>query len=66
MGANTILLGQLLGFVEQRREKILDERQMAYVVGRVEMKRYVRSTETDEHHINNVRAEIASREIAVR
>jgi hypothetical protein len=66
LGLNTILLDQLIGFVEQRREKVLDERQMAYVVGRIEMKRFVRSTETDEYHINHVRAKIASREIVAR
>jgi hypothetical protein len=36
------------------------------VVGRIEMKRFVRSTETDEYHINNVRSKIANREIAAR
>jgi restriction system protein len=61
LGPNTILLDQLLGFIEQRREKILDERQMAYVVGRIEMKRLGRSTETDEYHVNYVRNKISQR-----
>ena len=61
VGANTILLDQLLGFVEQRREKVFDERQMAYVVGRIEMKRIERSQETDEYHINYVRSKIGRR-----
>jgi hypothetical protein len=61
LGPNTILLDQLRGFIEQRREKVLDERQMAYVVGRIEMKRHARSAETDEYHINNVRAKMSRR-----
>ena len=48
LGPSVILLDQLLGFLEQRREKVLDERQMAYVVGRIEMKRLGRSRETDD------------------
>src|SRR6266436_2233893 len=43
LGPNTILLDQLLVCIEQRREKVLDERQMAFVVGRIEMKRLSRS-----------------------
>jgi len=56
LGPNTILLDQLTGFIEQHREKVLDERQMAYVVGRIEMKRFGRSNETDEYHLNHVRS----------
>ena len=59
LGPNVILLDQLLGFIEQRREKILDERQMAYAVGRIEMKRLGRSHETDEYHLNHVRNKIS-------
>jgi hypothetical protein len=61
LGPNTILLDQLRGFVEQRREKVLDERQIAYVVGRIEMKRHARSAETDEYHINHVRSKMSRR-----
>jgi hypothetical protein len=61
LGPNTMLLDQLLGFIEERREKILDERQMAYVVGRIEMKRLGRSSETDEYHVNYVRKMISQR-----
>ena len=50
-----------IGFIEQHREKVLDERQMAYVVGRIEMKRLGRSTETDEYHVNYVRNKISQR-----
>jgi len=61
LGPNVILLDQLLGFIEQRREMVLDERQMAYVVGRIEMKRLCRSNETDEYHLNHVRNRISRR-----
>jgi hypothetical protein len=49
----------LLGFVQQPWETVLDERQMAYVVGRIEMKRLRRSLETDEYHLNYVRGRIS-------
>ena len=61
LGPNTIVLDQLLGFIEQRREKTLDERQIAYVVGRIEMKRLGRSSETDEYHVNYVRKKVSQR-----
>lgn len=54
-----IHLNKLLGFVQQRRQTVLDERQMAYVVGRMEMKRLRRSWETDEYHLNYVRRRIS-------
>jgi hypothetical protein len=59
LGPNTVLLSQLTRFVEQHGEKILDERQMTYVVGRIEMKRLDRSNETDEYHRNHVRSKIS-------
>lgn len=58
LGPNVILLDQLLGFVERHHDKVLDERQMAYVVGRIEMKRLERSRETDEYHLNHVQSKI--------
>lgn len=58
-GPNVIQLNQLLDFIEQRREPLLDERQIAYVVGRLEMKRLRRSLETDEYHLNYVRKKVA-------
>jgi hypothetical protein len=58
-GPNVLLLDQLLEFIELRQEKVLDERKMAYVVGRIEMKRLGRSGETDEYHLNHVRSRIA-------
>jgi hypothetical protein len=38
---------------------VLDERQMAYVVGRIEMKRLRRSSETDEYHLHCVRRRLS-------
>jgi hypothetical protein len=61
LGPGVILLDQLTGFIESRREKVLDERQMTYVVGRIEMKRLDRSRETDEYHVNYVRNKISRR-----
>jgi len=51
LGPNVILLTQLLRFAEQRLEKVLDERQMAYIAGRIEMKRLERSRDADEYHL---------------
>ena len=59
LGAQVISLNELLGFVQQPRETVLNERQMAYVVGRIEMKRLRRSLETDEYHLNYVRRRIS-------
>jgi hypothetical protein len=61
LGPNVIFLNQLMGFIEQRREKVLDERQITYVVGRIEMKRLDRSRDTDEYHLNYVRRKISRR-----
>jgi hypothetical protein len=63
VGPNVIQLNQLLDFIEQRREPVLDERQMAYVVGRLEMKRLRRSLETDEYHLNYVRKKVAGNSV---
>jgi hypothetical protein len=59
LGPHVIRLGQLLEFVGQRREAVLDEQKMTYVVGRIEMKRLRRSLETDEYHLNYVRRRIS-------
>ena len=40
--------------MQQQRGAVLDERQMAYVVSRIEMKRLRRSLETDEYHLNHL------------
>ena len=59
LGREVIHLDQLLGFVQQPFEPVLDERQMAYVVGRIEMKRLRRSLETDEYHLSYVRRRVS-------
>ena len=52
-------LPQLLGYLGAERPVLFDERQMAYIVGRIEMKRLRRSIETDEYHLNSVRQRVA-------
>lgn len=59
LGPQVIRLSRLLEFVALPRQPVLDERQMAYVVGRIEMKRLRRSLETDEYHLNYVRQRIS-------
>ena len=59
LGPQVIRLNQLLEFVQRPWETVLDERQRAYVVGRIEMKRLGRSLETDEYHLNYVRRRIS-------
>lgn len=61
LGPQVLRLDQLLDFVGREREIVLDERKMAYVVGRLEMKRLPRSLATDEYHINYVRSRIGKR-----
>jgi len=58
LGPQVIQLDQLLAFVGQSRAKTLDDRQMAHVVGRIEMKRLRRSRETDEYYLNYVRTKV--------
>ena len=55
LGPNVIHLPDLISFLSIERPIIFDERKIAYVVGRIEMKRERRSIETDEYHINYVR-----------
>ena len=55
LGPNVIHLPDLIPYLSAERPVIFDERKMAYVVGRIEMKRERRSIETDEYHINYVR-----------
>jgi hypothetical protein len=43
------------------RAPLFDERKMAYITGRIEMKRMRRSLETDEYHLNSVRRRIAAK-----
>lgn len=55
LGPNVIHLPDLISFLSADRPVVFDERKIAYVVGRIEMKRERRSVETDEYHINYVR-----------
>jgi len=61
LGPEVIKLPQLLGRVGTERPVIFDERQMTYIVGRIEMKRLRRSIETDEYHLNYVRGHVKAR-----
>jgi hypothetical protein len=55
LGPNVVRLANLIPFLTAERSAVFDERKMAYVVGRIEMKRNRRSVETDEYHINHLR-----------
>ena len=59
LGPSVLQLRDLMHFLNQSRPVLLDERKMAYIVGRLEMKRARRSLETDEYHLNYVRSRIA-------
>lgn len=61
LGSNVIQLASLMPFLTADRPVVFDERQMTYIVGRIEMKREQRSLETDEYHINHVRDRLAGR-----
>lgn len=55
LGSDVIQLAGLIPFLSAERPVLFDERKMASVIGRIEMKRERRSVETDEYHINNLR-----------
>lgn len=59
LGPDVIQLPDLIPFLSADRPVVFDERKMAYIVGRIEMKRERRSIETDEYHINYVRQRLA-------
>ena len=59
LGPGVIHLPDLIPFLSADRPVVFDERKMTYVVGRIEMKRELRSVETDEYHVNYVRRRIA-------
>ena len=61
LGGNVVKLAGLIPFLTAERPAVFDERKMAYVVGRIEMKRNRRSLETDEYHINHIRNRLAGR-----
>jgi hypothetical protein len=62
LGPLVLRLSQLIPLLSADRPIIFNERKMAYIVGRIEMKRMRRSLETDEYHINAVRRRIQSRQ----
>lgn len=61
VGPAVVKLPQLLAVLSEERPVVFDEKKMAYVVGRIEMKRLRRSIETDEYHLNFVRRRIQER-----
>jgi restriction system protein len=61
LGPTVITLDELIPRLTAERPAIFDERKMAYIVGRIEMKRLRRSLETDEYHLNYVRQRINER-----
>ncbi len=61
LGPNVITLDELMPRLTAERPVIFDERKMAYIVGRIEMKRLRRSLETDEYHLNYVRERISKK-----
>ncbi len=64
LGPSVVKLSDLMDFLDHERLILLDEKKMAYVVGRIEMARLRRSLETDEYHLNFVRRRIQGRLIA--
>lgn len=60
-GPTVLRLGDLVEYLSADRPVIFDERKMAYIVGRIEMKRIRRSVETDEYHLNSIRQRIQER-----
>jgi restriction system protein len=63
--SGVLKLAELFPYLSQDRPALLDERKMAYVVGRIEMKRLRRSVETDEYHLSSVQQRIKSRTMRV-
>lgn len=57
-GPEVVRLANLASLLKADRPKLLDERQMAYVIGHIEMHRERRSLETDEYHINHLRTKL--------
>jgi len=61
LGPTVLRLDDLVAYMSDDRPVLFDERKMAYIVGRIEMKRMRRSLETDEYHLNSVRDRIEPR-----
>jgi restriction system protein len=58
LGPSVVKLAAFMAFLGRERPVLFDERKMAYIVGRLEMKRSRRSLETEEYHINYVRGRL--------
>jgi hypothetical protein len=61
LGPDVLRLADLVPFLSADRTVVFDERKMAYIVGRIEMKRERRSLETDEYHLNHLRDRLAAK-----
>jgi hypothetical protein len=61
LGPTVLRLNKLISYLSDDRPVLFDERKLAYVVGRIEMKRMRRSLETDEYHLSSVRRRIQAR-----
>jgi hypothetical protein len=61
LGDSVFKLGELSGYLAKPRPVVFDERKIAYIVGRIEMKRLRRSIETDEYHVNSLRKRTTQR-----
>jgi len=61
LGPGVVKLHDLLDYLSAERPVQLDERKMAYIVGRIEMKRLRRSIETHEYHLNCARGRVRGR-----
>jgi restriction system protein len=61
LGPTVLRLNQLISFLSDDRPVLFDERKMAYIIGRIEMKRMRRSLETDEYHLSSIRQRIQTR-----
>ena len=61
LGPSVIRIEGLSAWLNAERPVQFDERKMAYIVCRIEMKRIRRSLETDEYHANYVRSRVRMR-----
>jgi len=61
LGPTVIKLDQIIPSLTADRPVLFDERKMAHIIGRIEMRRLRRSLETDEYHLNYVRERVARR-----
>ncbi|MGC8561161.1 MAG: nuclease-related domain-containing protein [Phycisphaerae bacterium] len=61
VGPGVIRLVELGDFLNRPRPVVFNRDQMAVIIGRIELSRLDRSSETDEQHINNVRTMLLKR-----